>query len=188
MKPRGVQDTSRAAEDQVSRGAILPSLRPPVCGLASGWRTCAGPSRRPGSYRGRANSAIPARGDPARRDRPGPEARRQLTPWWSLEFQGRLRIGVCAKTSASIRRLNSLIVPEVGRTRSGPGHSDRATLRDHVPMLSNPEPEDLRQRLADFVRYLKEHLTGDSDEIDGGHCIALSRPKALADRLHGFLS
>jgi pimeloyl-ACP methyl ester carboxylesterase len=37
-------------------------------------------------------------------------------------------------------------------------------------------------------RVVKERLGITADEIDGGHCVALSRPKELADRLHGFLS
>ena len=42
---------------------------------------------------------------------------------------------------------------------------------------------------ADWLRgVVKERLGITPDEIDGGHCIALSRPKELADRLHGFLS
>jgi pimeloyl-ACP methyl ester carboxylesterase len=37
-------------------------------------------------------------------------------------------------------------------------------------------------------RVITERLGITPDEIDGGHCVALSRPKELADRLHGFLS
>lgn len=37
-------------------------------------------------------------------------------------------------------------------------------------------------------RVVKERLGITPDEIDGGHCIALSRPKELAHRLHGYLS
>jgi hypothetical protein len=35
---------------------------------------------------------------------------------------------------------------------------------------------------------VKERLGITPDEIDGGHCIALSRPNELARRLHGYLS
>jgi hypothetical protein len=37
-------------------------------------------------------------------------------------------------------------------------------------------------------RVVKERLDVSPDEIDGGDCIALSRPKELADRLQSFLS
>jgi pimeloyl-ACP methyl ester carboxylesterase len=41
----------------------------------------------------------------------------------------------------------------------------------------------------DFMRrVVKERLGITPDEIDGGHCIALSRPKELADRLEAYLS
>jgi pimeloyl-ACP methyl ester carboxylesterase len=42
---------------------------------------------------------------------------------------------------------------------------------------------------ADWLRgVVKERLGITPEEIDGGRCIALSRPKELADRLHGFTS
>jgi pimeloyl-ACP methyl ester carboxylesterase len=42
---------------------------------------------------------------------------------------------------------------------------------------------------ADFLRrVVRERLGIEPDEIDGGHCVALSRPKELADRLHGYLA
>jgi pimeloyl-ACP methyl ester carboxylesterase len=42
---------------------------------------------------------------------------------------------------------------------------------------------------ADWLRpVVKERLGITADEIDGGHCVALSRPKELADRLHSYLS
>ena len=42
---------------------------------------------------------------------------------------------------------------------------------------------------ANWLRgVVKERLGITPDEIAGGHCIALSRPKELADRLYGFLS
>jgi hypothetical protein len=34
-------------------------------------------------------------------------------------------------------------------------------------------------------RVITERLRITADEIDGGHCVALSRPKELADRLRG---
>jgi pimeloyl-ACP methyl ester carboxylesterase len=37
-------------------------------------------------------------------------------------------------------------------------------------------------------RVVKERLGITHDEIDSGHCVALSRPQELADRLHGYLS
>jgi pimeloyl-ACP methyl ester carboxylesterase len=40
---------------------------------------------------------------------------------------------------------------------------------------------------ADFSRRVAQERLGITpDEIDGGHCIALSRPGALADRLHAY--
>jgi pimeloyl-ACP methyl ester carboxylesterase len=42
---------------------------------------------------------------------------------------------------------------------------------------------------ADFLRrVVRERLGIESDEIDGGHCIALSRPKEVAERLHGYFA
>jgi pimeloyl-ACP methyl ester carboxylesterase len=37
-------------------------------------------------------------------------------------------------------------------------------------------------------RIVKERLGITPDEIDGGHCIALSRPRELADRLYSYVS
>jgi pimeloyl-ACP methyl ester carboxylesterase len=40
---------------------------------------------------------------------------------------------------------------------------------------------------ADFLRRVVRQRPGiDPDEIDGGHCVALSRPKALAERLDAY--
>jgi pimeloyl-ACP methyl ester carboxylesterase len=40
---------------------------------------------------------------------------------------------------------------------------------------------------AAFMRRVaRERLGIAADEIDGGHCVALSRPRELAERLHGF--
>jgi pimeloyl-ACP methyl ester carboxylesterase len=48
---------------------------------------------------------------------------------------------------------------------------------------------DDRMFPADWMRrVVKERLGITPDEIDGGHCIALSRPKELADRLDAYLS
>jgi hypothetical protein len=42
---------------------------------------------------------------------------------------------------------------------------------------------------VDLLRQvITERLRITPDEIDGGHCVALSRPKELADRLHGLIS
>lgn len=42
---------------------------------------------------------------------------------------------------------------------------------------------------ADFLRRVaRERLGITPDEIDGGHCVALSRPKELADRLEAYLT
>jgi hypothetical protein len=41
---------------------------------------------------------------------------------------------------------------------------------------------------ADWMRrVVKERLGMSPDEIDGSHCIALSRPEELADRLESYL-
>jgi pimeloyl-ACP methyl ester carboxylesterase len=46
---------------------------------------------------------------------------------------------------------------------------------------------DHRLLPADFLRrVVRERLGIVPDEIDGGHCVALSRPKELAQRLDGF--
>jgi hypothetical protein len=37
-------------------------------------------------------------------------------------------------------------------------------------------------------RVVQERLGITPDEIDGGHCVALSRPKELADRLEAYLA
>jgi hypothetical protein len=48
---------------------------------------------------------------------------------------------------------------------------------------------DARFFPADWMRRVaKERLGVTPDEIDGSHCIALSRPKELADRLDAYLS
>jgi pimeloyl-ACP methyl ester carboxylesterase len=42
---------------------------------------------------------------------------------------------------------------------------------------------------APFLRRVtRERLGIIPDEIDSGHCVALSRPKELADRLEGYLA
>ena len=42
---------------------------------------------------------------------------------------------------------------------------------------------------ASFIRRIaKERLGITPDEIDGGHCVALSHPKELVDRLEGYLA
>jgi alpha/beta hydrolase family protein len=42
---------------------------------------------------------------------------------------------------------------------------------------------------ADFLRRVaQERLDITPDEIVGGHCVALSRPKELADRLEAYLA
>ena len=37
-------------------------------------------------------------------------------------------------------------------------------------------------------RVVRERLGITPDEIDGSHCVALSRPKELADRLEAYLA
>jgi hypothetical protein len=37
-------------------------------------------------------------------------------------------------------------------------------------------------------RMVRQRLGITPDEIDGSHCVALSRPKELADRLEGYLA
>ena len=40
---------------------------------------------------------------------------------------------------------------------------------------------------ADFLRrVVQDRLAITPDEIDGGHCVTLSRPRELADRLESF--
>jgi len=48
---------------------------------------------------------------------------------------------------------------------------------------------DDRMFPADWMRgVVRDRLGFDPDEMDGGHCIALSRPKELADRLDGYVA
>jgi pimeloyl-ACP methyl ester carboxylesterase len=79
--------------------------------------------------------------------------------------------------------------------RRGRAQSDRPT-REPWPLEAWPDVptrvvlcRDDRLLPADFLRrVVRERLGIEPDEIDGGHCIALSRPQELADRLHGFAS
>jgi pimeloyl-ACP methyl ester carboxylesterase len=42
---------------------------------------------------------------------------------------------------------------------------------------------------AEWIRkVVKDRLGITPDEIDGGHCVALSRPRELADRLDSYTS
>jgi len=42
---------------------------------------------------------------------------------------------------------------------------------------------------AEFLRrVVRDRLGFTPDEIDGGHCVALSRPRELADRLEAYLA
>jgi pimeloyl-ACP methyl ester carboxylesterase len=71
-----------------------------------------------------------------------------------------------------------------------------ARLNESLPLKAWPDVptrvllcRDDRLFPVDWLRRVViERLGITPDEIDGGHCVALSRPKELVDRLHGFLS
>jgi pimeloyl-ACP methyl ester carboxylesterase len=77
--------------------------------------------------------------------------------------------------------------------RRGRAQSDTPT-REPWPLESWPDVDtrfllcrDDRLFPAEFLRrVVRERLGTVPDEIDGGHCVALSRPKELAERLDGF--
>jgi pimeloyl-ACP methyl ester carboxylesterase len=74
-------------------------------------------------------------------------------------------------------------------------HQSEAGMKEPSPLKAWPDVptrvllcRDDRLFPAEWLRrVVKERLGITPDEIDGGHCIALSRPKELADRLHGYL-
>jgi pimeloyl-ACP methyl ester carboxylesterase len=75
-------------------------------------------------------------------------------------------------------------------------HQSEARMKEPSPLKAWPDVptrvllcRDDRMFPAKWLRrVVKERLGITPDEIDGGHCIALSRPKELARRLHGYLS
>ncbi len=75
----------------------------------------------------------------------------------------------------------------------GRGQSETPT-REAWPLDSWPDVptrfllcRDDRLFAADFLRrVVRERLGIEPDEIDGGHCVALSRPKELAERLDAY--
>ena len=79
--------------------------------------------------------------------------------------------------------------------RRGRGQSD-ASQSEPWPLKAHPDVptrfvlcEDDRFFPADFFRRLApERLGVVPDEIPGCHCVALSRPKELTDRLESYLS
>jgi pimeloyl-ACP methyl ester carboxylesterase len=79
--------------------------------------------------------------------------------------------------------------------KRGRAQSDTPT-REPWPLEAWPDVptrfllcRDDRLLPADFLRrVVRERLGIESDKIEGGHCIALSRPKELAERLHGYFA
>jgi pimeloyl-ACP methyl ester carboxylesterase len=75
-------------------------------------------------------------------------------------------------------------------------HPSATSMREPWPLEAWPDVptrfllcRDDRLFPANFLRRIaRERLDVTSDEIDGGHCVALSRPKELADRLEGYLA
>jgi|Tabmets5t2r1_1033131.scaffolds.fasta_scaffold57580_2 pimeloyl-ACP methyl ester carboxylesterase len=56
-----------------------------------------------------------------------------------------------------------------------------------APLVCDRLPADDVFFPADFLRrVVQDRLAITPDEIDGGHCVALSRPRELADRLESF--
>jgi pimeloyl-ACP methyl ester carboxylesterase len=80
--------------------------------------------------------------------------------------------------------------------RRGRNHPSPAARREPWPLPAMPEVptrsllcRDDRLFPADFMRRLTDERLGiTADEIDGGHCVALSRPLELADRFEQFLA
>ena len=78
--------------------------------------------------------------------------------------------------------------------RRGRNHPSRAAGREPWPLPAMPDVatrsllcRDDRLFPAAFMRRITtERLGITADEIDGGHCVALSRPLDLAERLEGF--
>jgi pimeloyl-ACP methyl ester carboxylesterase len=87
------------------------------------------------------------------------------------------------------------VTPELAAEalRRGRAQSDTPT-QQPWPVARWPEVptrfllcRDDRLLPADFLRrVVRERLRIVADEIDGGHCVALSRPKELAERLDGY--
>jgi pimeloyl-ACP methyl ester carboxylesterase len=75
-------------------------------------------------------------------------------------------------------------------------HPSATSMREPWPLRAWPDVptrvllcRDDRFLPAHFLRRLAHERLGITpDEIDGGHCVALSRPKELADRLDGYLA
>jgi hypothetical protein len=80
------------------------------------------------------------------------------------------------------------------RRCAGPGTSPPPRERGRGPLPAWPDVptrfllcRDDRFFPADFLRrVVRERLAITPDEIDGSHCVALSRPRALADHLESF--
>ena len=79
--------------------------------------------------------------------------------------------------------------------RRGLNHPSLTAGREPWPLTAMPDVptrsllcRDDRLFPADFMRRItSERLGITADEIEGGHCLALSRPLELADRFEGFL-
>jgi pimeloyl-ACP methyl ester carboxylesterase len=75
-------------------------------------------------------------------------------------------------------------------------HPSSTSMREPWPLEAWPDVStrfllcrDDRFFPADFLRRIaRERLNITPDEIDGGHCVALSRPVELADRLDAYLA
>ena len=87
------------------------------------------------------------------------------------------------------------VPPEIAReaTKRERAQSDTPA-RDPWPLEAWPDVptrfllcRDDRVLPADFLRRVVQDRLGiTADEIDGGHCVALSRPRELAERLDAF--
>ena len=90
------------------------------------------------------------------------------------------------------------VAPELASEamRRGRNHPSPAAGREPWPLPAMPDVptrsllcRDDRLFPADFMRRItSERLGITADEIDGGHCVALSRPLELADRFERFLA
>jgi pimeloyl-ACP methyl ester carboxylesterase len=79
--------------------------------------------------------------------------------------------------------------------KRGRDHPSASAMREPWPLQAWPDVptrfllcRDDRAFPASFLRRIAQERLGIvADEIDGGHCVALSRPRELADRLEAYL-
>jgi pimeloyl-ACP methyl ester carboxylesterase len=113
--------------------------------------------------------------------------------WWTAT---RWEAAVDRQDDDAIATYYHDVPPELAAEalRRGRAHPSAASGREPWPLSEWPDVptrvllcRDDRLFPADFVRRIaRERLGTVPDEIDGGHCVALSRPRELADRLESL--